>query len=97
VDTASQLDALINLAESLGIAIWRATSAVDPGRRGFDDLHPGGALVRLKGKEILFLDPTAPAADQLAVVAGALRGRRELQDRFLAPEVRQLIDGAADD
>ena len=53
---------------------------------------PGGALVKLKGKEILFLDPTAPLPDQVAVVAGCLRGRAGIEQRFLPPEVRQAID-----
>ena len=81
-----QLNKLIDLAESLGMLIRRAPSA------GENPEHPGGAYVRLKGKEIIFLDPTATLIDQIAVAAGALRGRQELENVFLPPEVRELIE-----
>jgi len=86
MEASVQLGALIDLAESLGITVRRAPSS------GESDAHPGGALVRLKGAEMLFLDPTAPLGDQIAVAAAALRGRRELAERFLPPEIRRLID-----
>ena len=81
-----RIAALLELAESLGITVRRA-----PAMSGADE-HPGGALVRLKGRDILFLDPTAPPADQLAVAAAALRGRAELADRFLPPDIRELLE-----
>ena len=86
MEQASQLAALIDLAESLGIAIRRTPAA------GGSEGHPGGAIVKLMGKEILFLDPTASAADQIDAVAVALRGREELARRFLPPEIRDLIE-----
>ena len=79
-----QIAALMELAESMGIAVRRAPA--------MGSEHPGGALVRLKGKDILFLDPTAPSGDQLEVAAAALRGRPELADRFLPPEIRELLE-----
>jgi hypothetical protein len=82
----SKLAALIDLAEQVGITIRRVPSA------GESAEHPGGALVRLKGKEVIFLDPTAPLGDQIAVVASALRGRSEVEGRFLPPEIRQAIE-----
>ena len=81
-----QLATLIDLAESLDITV-RCT----PPRAGGAD-SSGGALVYLKGEQILFLDPTAPLTDQIAAVAGALRGREELEQRFISPEVRQWIE-----
>ncbi len=89
METSQQLGALIGLAESVGISIRRAPAAGDSEAT---QREPGGALVRLKGKEIIFLDPTASSSDQIAVVAGALRGRPEIHQRFLPPEIRQLID-----
>jgi hypothetical protein len=80
-----------NTAESLGIEIRRVPSAL--GGEGIDR-HGGGALVELKGREILFLDPDAPVADRIAVAAGALAGRSELEATYLPPEIRQLIEGA---
>ena len=90
MDASQQLSTLIELAESLGIDIRQAPSAGELDRQW----NPGGALVLLKGKEILFLDSGAAVADQLSALAGALRGRRQLQERFLPPEIRQLIDQA---
>lgn len=86
MDEYGRLGMLIDLAESAGITIRRVPSAGDSSD------HPGGAVVRLKGKELLFLDPTAPLPDQIGVVAAALRGRSEIEQRFLPPEIRELID-----
>jgi len=84
-----QLGTLIDLAEELGMVIRSA-----PG--GDTASHPGGAYVRFKGKEIIFLDPTAAVTDQIAVVADALRGRAELESKFLPPELREMIERAAE-
>ena len=86
MDIQEQLAALLDLAESLGMQIRHAPA----GRDGGD--HPGGAMVRLKGREILFLDDTAAPADQVAVLAAALANKKELQDVFLPPEIRQILD-----
>ena len=91
MDEYAQLRALLDLAEAAGITLRRAPAGEVPaGAAG----HPGGALVRLAGKEILFLDPTASVADRIAVVAAALVGRNEIENTFLAPEIRQRIDDA---
>lgn len=91
MDEFAKIEKLVELAEELGIEVRRAPSLF-----GSMD-HPGGSLVRLKGKEILFLDPDAPAEDQITVAARALRGRESLQQRFLEPSIRQLLEEAADD
>ncbi len=93
MDTSRQLGELIDLAESLGISIRQAPSPADSAAEG---RCSGGALVRLKGKEIIFLDSNASLSDQITVVAGALRLRPEIQQRFLPPEIRQLIDQQSD-
>jgi len=90
MDPDTHLRLLLDLVEEAGIVLRRAPSA------GESPDHPGGALVRLKGKDILFLDPTAPVGDQIGVVAAALRGRTEVESRFLPPEIRELIDGHPD-
>ena len=92
MDLPAQLRALMDLAEDLSIAI-RHVPVGDSNAPGRD---PGGALVRVKGKEIIFLDTQATLSDQIAAVAGALRGRGELKDRFLPPEIRDLIEQADD-
>jgi len=83
-----QLRMLLDLADQIGLEVRRVPKAAN----GSD--HPGGAMVRLKGREILFLDPTASATDQVDVLAAALRGRGQIEDRFLPPEIRELIDNA---
>ena len=87
MDEYAQLRALLDLAESVSIEI-RRTPAADSEGAG----HPGGALVKLRGREILFLDPTAAVAERIEVVASALRGRGELAEVFLPPQLRQLIE-----
>ncbi len=89
MDVSQQLTALIDLAESLDIPLRAA-----PGRTEFDSQKDsaGGAVVTLKGKRIVFLDPAAPPVDQIAVLVEALRDRPELAHRFLPPEIRELLD-----
>ena len=86
MDGHSTLTALVDLAEELGISIRTAP-------RGSDGAgQSGGAVVRVRGRTVVFLDPVASTADQVFVLAGALRGRGELEDRFLPPELRELLD-----
>ena len=87
IDPYARLESLLDLAEQVGLTVRQVSGTAETD-------HPGGALVRLKGSEVLFLDPAAAVADQLAVTARALRGRRELSGRFIAPELRELIDGS---
>ena len=91
MDEYAQLRALLDIAESLGIEIRRVPVALTG--EG-SDRHPGGALVKLRGREMLFLDPGAAVADRIAVAAGALAGRSDLENTYLPPEIRQLIDRA---
>jgi hypothetical protein len=83
-----RLSALLDLAEEVGIGIRRAPASSE-------GQHPGGAVVKLRGKEILFLDPSATTTDQVTATAAALRGHPELADRYLRPELRALLE--ADD
>lgn len=87
MDAIAQLETLLDLAEEMGVTVRRVPDG------GKSD-HPGGALVRLRGREVLFLDPTAAVADQLAVTARALRGRPQLDQRYLPPQLRDLIEDA---
>lgn len=88
MDQHTKLRLLIDLAESLGITVRSLP------HRGGTNGASAGALVQLKGREILFLDSSAPSAEQIAVVAGALKGRSEIQDKFLPPELREIIEQA---
>lgn len=86
MDELTKLNTLMELADQLEIQVRRAPAAAETGE------HPGGSLVKLKGKEMLFLDPTASTSDQISAAAHALRGRAELQDQFIPPEIRELLD-----
>lgn len=85
MNEATKLERLLELAASLGINV-REVSAGSAGVEG------GGALVTLRGEEVLFLDRRAGASEQLAVVASALRGRAELQDMYIPPVLRELLN-----
>jgi len=86
MEELSKLGKLLELAEQVGITIRRDPGAGDGGE------HPGGSLVRLRESEMLFLDPTASTSDQISVAAAALKGRAELQDQFIPPGLRDLIE-----
>jgi hypothetical protein len=85
METMRLLECLTDLADELGIAIRSMPGGGDS----------AGAVVTLKGRRVVFLDPSAAPAEQIAVIASALAGRSELQDRFLPPEVRELMDSAS--
>jgi len=88
MDEEGRLRFLLDLAESLGIEVRRAP----PGGAGWDT--PGGALVRLGDKEMLFMDAAAPIAARIVAAAAALAGRREIEQMFLPPEIREVIERA---
>jgi hypothetical protein len=89
MDDSAKLSCLLDLAQDLGVEVRKIPDS------GSDSAHPGGSVIRLKGRSVIFLDPSAGLPDQLAVIASALASRAELQDRFLPPEVRQLLESAA--
>ena len=84
MDEHAKLRSLLDLAESIGVVIRSAPPADD---------GSAGALVRLKGREMLFLDTSSSPADQIDVVASALRGRDEIDRMYLQPGIRDIIDG----
>jgi hypothetical protein len=94
MDEHAKLRTLLDIAESLGVRIRRAPSGIELEATAGGDEHPGGALVRLRDHEMLFLDPTASVADRIAVVGAALAGRAEIEQMYLPPEIRELIERA---
>ena len=86
MDEYAKVRYLEDLAESLGIII-RSGPGDSPDYAG-----SAGAVVRLRGKEILFLNPLAPPADQLEIICQALRARPELKDMYIPPELRDAIN-----
>lgn len=86
MDEEKKLRVLLDLAESLGIEVRRVGGC----GAGWDS--PGGSLVRLRHREILFLDPAASIGAQVAAAASALARRSEIEQIFLPPEIRETID-----
>ncbi len=85
MDEYEKLRLLLDLAKSLGLAVRPGPSSDGAG---------GGSLVRLRGQEILFLDNRSSVTDRLAVTAQALSGRPELEEMYLSPEIRELLEAS---
>jgi hypothetical protein len=86
VNSSDTLAAMIDLAREMGLTLRRAPSAVG------ESEHPGGAVVRLRGEPIIFLNPVATPAEQLDVLVSALRDCPRLEGRFLRPDLRELLE-----
>jgi len=82
MDEYAQLRALMDLVEMLGVSIRNCPALA----------QRAGALVKIHGAEVLFINPSASVADRLAVVADALKGRGELEEMYIVPELRRLIE-----
>jgi len=81
MDTATQLNALLDLAEQFGIEVRQVP--LDDG---------GGGLCELRGRRILFVDVLADTSDQIARVAGALACLPELENKYVVPQLRELLE-----
>ena len=75
------LAALLDLAEKAGIELRHETLGGE-----------GGGLCVLRGKKILFIDETAVLADRIARTAAALSSLEEIEDSFILPQVRQVLE-----
>lgn len=84
---ADKLRIMLELLQECGVTVRQAPP----------DGESAGALVRLRGQEVLFLDSSAGIDEQIELLAQALRGRGELEDRFLLPEIREALDGPEPD
>lgn len=90
-DSGSTLEALVDLAMEVGLTLRRAPAATG------DTQHPGGAVVELRGRQIVFLNPAAPTRDQIDVLVSVLSRCETLQGRFVRPDLRELLDSAGQD
>ncbi len=88
MDEQRKLGIILELAESLGIEVRLAPADMDSPE------HPGGAVISLRGRDILFLNATASVEDQIRAVAPAVRGKADLDAMFLPPEIREAIEAA---
>ena len=72
---------LIELVSQLGITVRRA-----------DLGGGGGSLVRLRDKHVLFFDTSADPDDQLQRIAPDVAGLPGLDDIYIIPELRELLE-----
>lgn len=86
MDEETTLNQLLELAESMEIDVRSAPPASD-----FGSESPGGAVVTLKGRRVVFLRAAAAPAEQIGVLAAALRGLDALEDIYLPPRLRELL------
>jgi hypothetical protein len=81
MDLSRRLDALLELAEQLGIEIRAETMG-----------GAGGGLCRLKGRQVLFVDTAADLATRYDRTLAAMAGLDEIDGHYLLPEVRQDVE-----
>lgn len=81
MELQSILAELLDLAERLDIDVRHAFLGGD-----------GGGLCTLRGKRVLFVDTGATVADQVAYTALALAQLDEVNQCYIIPEIRQLLD-----
>ncbi len=85
MDLGSRLEALLNLAEGLGIEVRAEPMGGE-----------GGGLCKLRGRRVLFLDTAADLATRYDRTVAAMAGLSELDDHFLVPEVRRDLERQRD-
>ncbi len=81
MDKQALLTELLDLADRMDIEIRQVYMSGE-----------GGGLCNLRGRSVLFVDTAAPLPEQLARVAEALAGLDHLEDQYLLPQVREILD-----
>jgi hypothetical protein len=82
--TLELLDYLIDLARRIGFEIRE---------EWLDGMGAGACEIR--GQRILFVDQSIPPVDRLLQVAHSLQGREELEQIYILPEARAILERAA--
>ena len=81
MDSQDLLEHLAELAAQFGISVRRTDLG---GSRG--------SLVSLRGRQILFIDTLADPGDQLERLIGDFARLPDLDQIYIIPELRQLLD-----
>jgi len=81
MDLQSKLDALLALAEEVGLTVRREPLGGD-----------GGGYCVLRGLRILFVDTTADLEMSYERTLEAMAPLAEIDQRYLMPEIREDID-----
>jgi hypothetical protein len=80
VDAQDQLRALLELAEARGVEVRQE-------RLGGE----GGALCKIKGKWVLFVDESSDRVTQLSSTAAALARLGDWEQIYVRPDLRALL------
>ncbi|MCP4712815.1 MAG: hypothetical protein GY869_29665 [Planctomycetes bacterium] len=80
MDDQLLLKALLEVAENADIEVRQAALGGE-----------GGGLCVLRGKKILFVDISADLAEEIARTAQALAQIADLEQQYLLPQVRQVL------
>lgn len=83
MDLQTRLDTLLSLAQELGLTVRREPLGGE-----------GGGLCIIKGERVLFVDVLADIETRYERTLSALAGLPEIDQRYLAPEVRDDIERA---
>jgi hypothetical protein len=81
------VDELAEAAKRLGLEVRREKLLREVGYRA-----RGGAC-RLRQKDLVIIDREQPAAEQIEVLAEAMRGRN-LEELYLSPAARRIVQAA---
>jgi len=81
MDLASRLEALLALAEEIGVEVRAEPMGGE-----------GGGLCLLRGRQVLFVDTSADVATRYDRTLAAMAPLTELEQRYVVPEVRQDLD-----
>ncbi len=83
MELQTRLDALLRLAEEIGLAVRREPLG-----------GTGGGLCVLRGRRILFDDTSADLETRYEAMLAALAPLPELETRFVIPEIREELHRA---
>lgn len=81
MDEQRQLTELLDLAERLGVEVRQVP--LD---------GQGGGICLLRGNLVLFVDTNAVIGDQIAKTAAAMGAIEGIEDSYVLPEVRELLE-----
>lgn len=81
MDDQRILDELLVLLEQSGISVRSEPLG-----------GSGGGLCTMKGQQLFFLDTQAPTAETVALCAQAVATLMDIEQVYIRPEVRQVIE-----
>ncbi|MCK6482902.1 MAG: hypothetical protein HUU22_09015 [Phycisphaerae bacterium] len=81
MDLHQRLEALLTLAEQIGLEIRRESLGGD-----------GGGLCELRGRRVLFVDSAADIDTRYERTLAAIAETPEWESRYVSPELREDLD-----